>query len=144
MLLAMFLIMMSLMMMTQASCEADVLSCYYLDALNKTEAVLLVTIFLSIIIPISTPRWLSMTLSQCLKPRSPRSCVEPLLCRRTFHIGSENLNPDAAILFSSCVFVWKTDFLAAVFSNAYSSLSCTRSGSTITESRKMTRSRNKT
>ena len=44
MLLAMFLIMMSLMMMTQASCEADVLSCYYLDALNKTEAVLLVTI----------------------------------------------------------------------------------------------------
>ena len=45
MLLAMFLIMMSLMMMTQASCEADVLSCYYLDALNKTEAVLLVTIF---------------------------------------------------------------------------------------------------
>ena len=27
---------------TQASCEADVLSCYYLDALNKTEAVLLV------------------------------------------------------------------------------------------------------
>ena len=100
MLLAMFLIMMSLMMMTQASCEADVLSCYYLDALNKTEAVLLVTIFLSIIIPISTPRWLSMILSQCLKPRSPRSCAEPLLCRRTFHIGSENLNLDAAILFS--------------------------------------------
>ena len=34
----------SLMMaITQGSCEADVLSCYYLDALNKTEAVLLVT-----------------------------------------------------------------------------------------------------
>ena len=30
---------------TQASCEADVLSCYYLDALNKTEAVLLVNTF---------------------------------------------------------------------------------------------------
>ena len=38
---AMFTMMMMVAIM-QASCEADVLSCYYLDALNKTEAVLLV------------------------------------------------------------------------------------------------------
>ena len=40
--ITMFTMMMMVMTITQASCEADVLSCYYLDALNKTKAVLLV------------------------------------------------------------------------------------------------------
>ena len=39
---------------TQASCEADVLSCYYLDALNKTEAVLLVRFPFHIFILVSS------------------------------------------------------------------------------------------
>ena len=85
---------MRMTMMTQASCEADVLSCYYLDALNKTEAVLLVNIFKINTVAVITNivRCLTMILSQCMKPPGLQSCVQPSSCPRTFHTGSKNFN----------------------------------------------------
>ena len=80
---------MTMTMITQASCEADVLSCYYLDALNKTEAVLLVNIFKINTVAVITniARCLTMILSQCTKPPGLQSCVQPSLFLRTFHTG---------------------------------------------------------
>ena len=85
---------MTMTMMTQASCEADVLSCYYLDALNKTEAVLLVNIFKINTVAVITNivRCLTMILSRCMKPPGLQSCVQPSSCPRTFHTGPKNFN----------------------------------------------------